>query len=199
MSGLSLLSLDGRRLEIVLRNISGLIVLAGLIYGMAHSFTRLVEQYIILSSERQHDWEVLRMCSEDRLASESTRMRSMCLQARAETSTPVFLAAILKTCRLLTSDVIDSVPNIYSPYTLMCGCTLIPWLLPLFRMLHTAAPTRIVLDEQRNQHHVTFIVPTEWAGKMGGTGGIWGGIGGGWGKSSKPLLIDCEDPHPKND
>jgi len=184
-------------MEMVLRNTSGFIVLAALIYGMGYSFTRLVEQYTLLSSERQHDWEVLRMCSEDRLASESTRMRSMCLQARAETSTPVFLAAILKTCRLLTSDIIDCIPPVYSTYSLICACTLIPWLLPLIRMFCNTAPTRIVLDEQRNQHHVTFIVPTEWGGKLTGN---WGGMSGGWGKSSNnPLLIDCEDPHPKID
>ena len=197
----NVLALDGRRLEILLRNLSGIVVCCMVIYGFGYMFSRLIEQYTLLSSERQHDTEVLRMCAEERLASESTRMRSMCLQARADTSTPMILAAILKTCRLITTDFGESLPSFYSPYTLMIFGTILPWLLPLLRMcfMCSSSQTRIVVDEARSsqpsQHHVTFIVPTEWNANMMGSG--WDG----WKSPKMPPLLnfDCEIGHDKKD
>ena len=191
-------ALDGRRVEILLRNLSGIIVCCMMIYGFGYMFSRLIEQYTLLSSERQHDNEVLSWCAQDRLASESTRMRSMCLQARADTSTPMILTAILKTCRLVTSDFGDSLPSLYSPYSLVIFGTVMPWFLPLIRMclMCCAPPTRIVVDEERSQqqqHHVTFILPTEWnANTMGKN---WDG----WKSPKRPALLnfDCENGHDK--
>jgi len=189
-------ALDGRRLEVIFRNVSGVIVFCTIVCAFGHTISRLFEQYTLLSNERKHDLNVLRMCAEDRLASESTRMRSMCLQARADTSTPLILAAILKTCRFIANEFVEALPSVYSPYMLMICGTFLPWLLPLLRMC-CATPTRIVVDEK--SPHVTFIVPTEWNANTSG----WGG-GAGWGgwKSPKapPLLnFDCEDGHTKID
>ena len=185
-------ALDSRRLEVILRNLSGIIVFCTIVYGIGHTISRFIEQITLLSSERQHDYDVLRMCAEDRLASDSARMRSMCLQARADTSTPIILAAILKTCRLVVTDFSETLPSVYSPYTLMILGTILPWLLPLVRMLST--PTQIVVDEGR-QHHVTFVVPTEWNANMGAQ--KWGG----WMSPKSPPLLnfDCEDAHEKYD
>lgn len=189
-------ALDGKLLELILRNVSGIVVFFTILYGFGHTVSRLIEQFTLLSSERQHDHDVLRMCAEDRLASESTRMRSMCMQARADTSTPLVLAAILKTCRLVAIDFGDALPSMYSPYTLMIICTILPWLLPLVRMCCTSQ-TRLVLDEgrQQQQHHVTFIVPTEWNANMIGNG--WNG----WKSPKSPPLLnfDCETAHDKTD
>lgn len=187
----SSISLDGRKIEILLRNVSGAIVAFAVIYWTGHLFTRLAEQHALLSNERQHDYDVLRMCSEQRLASDSARMRSMCLQARADTSTPVLLAAILKTCRLVTLDLCESIPPFYSPYSLMVVGTILPWVLPLVRML--APPTRIVVDDSRYEgaKHVTFVVPTD-------INAVWNG----WKSPLSPPMLrfeDCESAHVKTD
>jgi len=193
----SRIALDGRKMELLLRNISGMVVLVTVVYGMGHVITRLAEQHTLLSNERQHDYEVLRMCSEQRLASDSARMRSMCLQARADTSTPVILAAILKTCRLVTMDLCESMPSVYSPYSLMVVCTVLPWVLPLIRML--SPPTRIVVDDSRGEgtHHVTFVVPTDMAGMTS----AWNGWNA-WKNPKSPAMLcldDCETAHLKYD
>lgn len=185
-------ALDAKRVETILRNLSGVVVFCTLVCAFGHVMSRLIEQYTLLSNERQHDHEVLRMCAEDRLASESSRMRSMCLQARADTSTPLVLASMLKTGRLLVGDLCEAIPSVYSPYSFMCLCTIVPWLLPLVRMLCMPS-TRIVLDECRQQpHHVTFVVPTEWNANHNS----WNG----W-KTRAPALLnfDCETAHIKND
>lgn len=190
-------ALDGRRLEIILRNLSGIVVFCTIVCGFGHAISRLIEQITLLSNERQHDYDVLRMCAEARLASDSARMRSMCLQARADTSTPMVLAAILKTCRLVVKDFSEALPSVYSPYTLMILGTILPWLLPLVRMCCMCwTPTRIVVDEHhQQQHHVTFVVPTEWNANMKTNG--WGG----WMSPKSPPLLnfDCETAHDKYD
>lgn len=186
-------ALDGRRLEILLRNLSGIVVFCVVVCGTGHALSRLIEQTTLLSNERQEDREVLRMCAEARLASDSARMRSMCLQARADTSTPLVLAAILKTCRLLTVDFCDILPSMYSPHAFMILCTIIPWLLPLVRMCYSP-PTRIVVGEGGQQHHVTFVVPTEWNAPRDT---VWNG----WTSPKAPplLRLDCETAHDKVD
>jgi hypothetical protein len=63
----------------------------------------IVESYSAVRSERDADWELLRLCDAG-TASMSNDFRSLCMKKRAEMSAPVLLKALLRACGTAFAD-----------------------------------------------------------------------------------------------
>jgi len=67
----------------------------------------VVESYSAVRSERDADWELIRLCDAG-TASMSNDFRSLCMKKRAEMSAPVLLKALLRACGTAFADFCES-------------------------------------------------------------------------------------------
>jgi len=67
----------------------------------------VVESYSAVRSERDADWELIRLCDSG-TASMSNDFRSLCMKKRAEMSAPVLLKALLRACGTAFADFCES-------------------------------------------------------------------------------------------
>lgn len=79
--------------------------------GLALSLIRFsvlfVESYSIVSSERAADYDLLRLCSAG-AAADSSKFRSLCLSARADSAAPLLFKAILKSLKTAVHDFFEA-------------------------------------------------------------------------------------------
>jgi hypothetical protein len=79
--------------------------------GLSLSFVRFtvlfIESYAVVAAERTADQDLLKLCSSG-AAADSTKFRSLCLSARAESSAPLLFKALLKSLKTGVHDFFEA-------------------------------------------------------------------------------------------
>ena len=142
--------------------------------AVARVVVSVSEAYATVSSERNADAELIRLC-ESGQAAQSARFRNACLAAKADMASPIVLKAVLRACKLAYTDFAESfgswqsvamlaqiflVSGLAAPLSRLVGALLLSF---GGRRALEAAKARDSDDEEDGMREVSLVVPGERA------------------------------------